>query len=217
MAESMEVHITSAQRTATAAIKRICSKSKAFNKKNHTHCPDMLFYMDDLYYAFCPYYGVRLRWNPTYLDAEHVCYAHWAVSFDKVLDEARTSFTEITSYIPRLKQLRLYEKAYKTANENPCCMDGGGVPMFIGDDLVNTRYLYDLLKLLPDARVFVESDKMCHAIIFISCAGRGMLIPILPLGAVNGEKEFKKNYGTVNPPRHPENVFYNKSLTRYTI
>lgn len=121
---------------------------------------------------------------------------------------------DVTELVPDLKALREYEKIVRSQNEYYKQHGIQGVPIFIGDDLVNTKYLIDVLALLPDAKVYVHDTKMCNPILVMSPCGFGIIMPIYPLGAVNGVEEFEKNYPGINSPKNPANVFFNQTLTR---
>lgn len=121
---------------------------------------------------------------------------------------------DVTELVPDLKALREYEKIVRSQNEYYKQHGIQGVPIFIGDDLVNTKYLIDVLALLPDAKVYVHDTKMCNPILVMSPCGFGIIMPIHPLGAVNGVEEFEKNYPGINSPKNPANVFFNQTLTR---
>lgn len=120
----------------------------------------------------------------------------------------------ITEFVPDLKALREYEKIVRSENEYYKKHDIKGAPIFIGDDIVNTKYLIDVLALLPGAQVYVNDTKMCKPILVTSPCGFGIIMPIHPLGAMDSVEEFEKNYPGVNSPKNPVNVFFNQTLAR---
>ena len=130
----------------------------------------------------------------------------------------RTNTVSITENMPSLEEIREYERKYKQADKNGFHSRNGGAPMFLRDELVDTKYLKDILAVLPTPHVYVNPDSMLKPILFCSRdVDFAVLMPIMPIGAVYGEDDFYSHNKYVNHPIHPENVFKNKSAIRYAL
>lgn len=137
--------------------------------------------------------------------------------FSGIVEKAeRESTLEITSFVPTIRDIKEYEK--QVNSKTSCYKDHQlkGIPIFIGDDFVNTDLLMNIMGMLPNARFYVDPERMTRPILLRSEYGIGVLLPIHPIGAVDGKGLFMANYPYTNLPKNPENVFYNESLTRYT-
>ncbi len=200
-----------------AAADRIINEMKRYNKTNKKSVP-VGYSLDGNYQmitnAHCGVYlfeGHHIEGIPQCPDNKptNEC-------FPKIMDGlCENNLLEITSDVPSVKKIRAYTSIVRKGN--PCYEREKfrGAPMFIRDDLVNTSYLMDIMTLLPNASVFVNQDYTCRPILFRSDYGMGVVLPILPLGAVDGWDEFYKNYPGINEPRHFINVIFNKYHERF--
>lgn len=138
-------------------------------------------------------------------------------AFSGIVEKAeRENTLEITSFVPMIHDIKEYEKQVNSRTSYYKDHQLKGVPIFIGDDFVNTDLLMNIMGMLPNARFYVDPERMIEPILLRSEYGIGILLPIHPNGAVNGKGLFMEIYPGTNLPNNPENVFCNKSLTRYT-
>lgn len=135
--------------------------------------------------------------------------------FQNIVDKASAENTlEITSYVPSIQEIKTYEE--NVHKKTICYKDNRviGVPIFIGDELVNTNHLMNIMGVLPGARFYVDPERMAKPILLRSNYGIGILLPIRPNGAIDGKGLFKQFYPATNMPIYPENVFCNPDLKR---
>lgn len=137
--------------------------------------------------------------------------------FSVIVEKAeRENTLEITSFVPTIRDIKEYEKQVNSKTSYYKDHQLKGIPIFIGDDFVNTDLLMNIMGMLPNARFYVDPERMTRPILLRSEYGIGILLPIRPNGAVDDKGLFMANYPCTNLPKNPENVFYNESLTRYT-
>lgn len=132
-----------------------------------------------------------------------------------ILDNAAKHCTmEITQFVPPVAEIKVYEKYVRSKTNK--YRGKFGIPMFIGDDLVNTYHLLSVIQTLPNSRVFVNPKSLLRPLYFISDYGWGVLLPIRPLFEKDGESEYYKANPFVNKPIHPKIAFNeNKEWKRY--
>lgn len=197
------------------AAKRIIKVIEWENKRTKNDIPTG-YWMDGKYQCISNPYCGALIYEGHYIDGvPHNLYNRASVPIFHIVDNAKSTCTyDISNFMPTVKGLKEYEISVR--NVTDVYKRGFGVPIFIGDDLINTRYLIDMMQLLPDASFFVDPNEMCRPVLVKSDYGVGVIMPIRPEGAVNGVEAFSKKYPCINYPTNPENVFFNKTLTRFT-
>ena len=195
-----------------AAAKRIINEMEKFNLANDRSFP-VGYSLDGNYQMIAnAYCGVYL-FEGHHIDGIPQCPDNKPTNecFSKIIDNlCDTNLMEITSDVPSIEEIKAYTSRVRKENRYYERKKICGAPMFIRDDLVNTRYLMDVMTILPNASVFVNPDYTCRPVLFRSDYGMGVVLPILPLGAVDGWDEFCKNHPGVNNPHHFINVIFNK-------
>lgn len=197
------------------AAKRIIKVIEQENKRTENDVPAG-YWTDGKYQCISNPYCGALIFEDHYVDGiPHNQYNRASTPVFHIVDNAKRTCTyDISNFMPTVKGLKEYETSVR--NSTSCYDRGRGVPIFIGDDFINTRHLIDMMQLLPDASLFVDPNEMCRPVLVKSDYGVGIIMPIHPIGAIDGVESFSEKYPCINYPTNPENVFFNKTLTRFT-
>lgn len=203
------------ERKRLNAVKRILKVIEQENKRTKNDVPAG-YWTDGKYQCISNPYCGALIFEGYYVNGiPHNQYNRASVPLFHTVDDAKNTCTyDISGFVPTVKSLKEYEISVR--NVTDFYKRGCGVPIFIGDDLINTRHLINMVQLLPDASFFVNPNEMCSPVLVKSNYGIGVIMPIRPVGAVDGVESFSKKYPCINYPTNPENVFFNKTLTRFT-
>lgn len=201
-----------------SAAKRLLRTIANFNKTYKTNHPTG-YWLDGNYQALANGYIGAYLFEGHHIDGipqneNNEC---GIAVFQNIVDKASAENTlEITSYVPTISEIKTYEENVHKKTTYYKDHRQIGVPIFIGDDFVNTDLLMNIMGILPGARFYVDPERMAKPILLRSDYGIGVLLPIRPNGAVDGKGLFMQNYPATNLPTNPENVFCNPDLRRFT-
>lgn len=207
---------TAIEKTRTAAAKRILKVTEHDNKHRKTQYPIGYWRHDGGQWIVNGYVGIATAPGHD-IDSipQNENNQETLPGIYSILDNAAKYCTmEITQFVPTVAEIKAYEKDVRSKTKQ--YKGRFGVPMFIGDDLVDTYHLLSVLQTLPNSRVFVDPDSLLHSLYFISDYGWGAMMPIRPIFKKDGESEYYEKNPFVNRPINPAIAFNaNKEWKRH--